>query len=167
LLKPLRVNNQIRVPQVQVIDDQGGQLGVMATFEALKLARERDLDLVEVNPNSQPPMAKIMDYGKYVYQKEKQEKKSSKKQKDQDLKTVRIGFKTGQHDMEFRAKQIEEFLRAGHAVKIELTLRGREKALAELGRKKLINFMTIIKEVHTVQEQIKKSPFGWITIIKR
>ena len=76
MLKPLRVNNQIRVPQVAVIDDEGNQLGTMDTLDALKLAKDKELDLVEVNPNSQPPMAKIMDYGKYIYQKEKQEKKS-------------------------------------------------------------------------------------------
>ncbi|KKR40943.1 MAG: Translation initiation factor IF-3 [Candidatus Yanofskybacteria bacterium GW2011_GWE2_40_11] len=71
MLKPLRVNNQIRVPQVAVIDDEGNQLGTMDTLDALKLAKDKELDLVEVNPNSQPPMAKIMDYGKYIYQKEK------------------------------------------------------------------------------------------------
>ncbi|HBT80475.1 MAG: translation initiation factor IF-3 [Candidatus Yanofskybacteria bacterium RIFOXYD1_FULL_44_17] len=167
MLKPLRVNNQIRVPQVAVIDDEGNQLGTMDTLDALKLAKDKELDLVEVNPNSQPPMAKIMDYGKYIYQKEKQEKKSAKKQKDQEMKTVRIGFKTGQHDMDFKAKQIEGFIKEGNPVRIELTLRGREKALAEIGRTKFVKFLTTITEPHIVQEQIKRSPFGWTTIIKK
>jgi len=112
-------------------------------------------------------MAKIMDYGKYIYQKEKQEKKSAKKQKDQEMKTVRIGFKTGQHDMDFKAKQIEGFIKEGNPVRIELTLRGREKALAEIGRTKFVKFLTTITEPHIVQEQIKRSPFGWTTIIKK
>ncbi len=155
------------MPQLDVVDDEGKQLGVMATFEALKLAKDRDLDLVEVNPNSQPPIAKIMDYGKYMYKKAKQEKASGKKPKEQEVKTVKVGFKTGQHDMDFKAKQIGEFLNEGHIVRIELTLRGREKGLAEIGRAKLTTFLTIIKEGYTIQDAIKRSPFGWSIIIKK
>ncbi len=166
MFKPLRTNNQIRVPKVQVIDDHGNQLGIMNTFDALKVAKERELDLVEVNPNAQPPMAKIMDYGKYAYQKEKQEK-GSKKPKDKSLKTVRVGFKTGEHDMSFKAKQIHEFLKDGSVVKIELTLRGREKALAEIGRKKLETFLTKLEPGYIIQDQIKRSPFGWTILIKK
>jgi len=167
LLKQLRINNQIRVPQLDVVDDEGKQLGIIATFEALKIAKERDLDLVEVNPNSQPPIAKIMDYGKYMYKKTKQEKASGKRPKDQEIKTVKVGFKTGPHDLEFKEKQIGEFLREGHIVRIELTLRGREKGLAEMGRTKLTAFLTTIKESHTMQDTIKRSPFGWSVIIKK
>src|SRR3989344_646077 len=107
--KHLRVNNQIRTPEVQVIDDKGQQLGVMTVSDALKLAHERSLDLVEVGPQTKPPIAKIMDYGKYIYRKEKQEKGQSK-QKDQEMKTVRVGFKTGAHDLKFKSEQIDEFL---------------------------------------------------------
>ena len=167
LLKRLRINNQIKAVEVQVIDELGKQLGPMKTFDALKLAREKDLDLAEVGPNMQPPIAKIMDYGKYIYRKERQEKKSGPKQKEQERKTVRVGFKTGIHDLEFKAKQIGEFLNEGNIVKIELTLRGREKALAQLGREKLNNFIKFIKEEYTVQEIIKRSPFGWTTTIKK
>jgi len=167
LQKQLRANNNIRSPEVRVIDDQGGQLGVMPTSEALKLARDKELDLVEVGPNTQPPTVKIMDFGKYMYQKERQEKKSAKKQKDQAMKTVRVGFKTGVHDLDFKARQIETFLKAGHIVKIELTLRGREKALSDMGRTKLNTFLTSIKENHSVQENIKRSPFGWTVLIKK
>ena len=167
LLKRLRINNQIKAVEVKVIDELGKQLGPMKTFDALKLAREKDLDLAEVGPNMQPPIAKIMDYGKYIYRKERQEKKSGPKQKEQERKTVRVGFKTGIHDLEFKAKQIGEFLNEGNIVKIELTLRGREKALAQLGREKLNNFIKFIKEEYTVQEIIKRSPFGWTTTIKK
>src|SRR3990167_2920093 len=118
MIKHLKLNNQIRVPEVQVIDDKGNQLGKIPIAEALRIAHEKNLDLVEVGPQMQPPIAKIMDYGKYMYRKEKQEKKS--KQKVQERKTVRVGFKTGVHDLDFKAKQINEFLNDGHIVKVEL-----------------------------------------------
>jgi len=139
----------------------------MKTFDALKLAREKELDLAEVGPNAIPPIAKIMDYGKYIYRKERQEKKSGPKQKEQERKTVRVGFKTGIHDLEFKAKQIEGFLKEGHIVKIELTLRGREKGLAHLGKEKLNTFIKFIKEEFTAQEAVKRSPFGWTITIKK
>lgn len=166
MIKQLRVNNQIRLPELQVIDDEGKQLGIMKTFDAMNLAKEKGLDLVEVGPNVRPPIAKIMDYGKYMYRKERQEKKGPKV-KEQERKTVRIGFKTGAHDLEFKAKQIGEFLKEGHIVKIELTLRGREKALAQMGKEKLQNFLKTLTGEFSVQEDIKRSPFGWITTIKK
>jgi len=157
MLKRLRINNQIKAVEVQVIDEVGKQLGVMKTFDALKLARE----------NMQPPIAKIMDYGKYIYRKERQEKKAGPKQKEQERKTVRVGFKTGVHDLEFKAKKVDEFLKEGNIVKLELTLRGREKALAPLGKERLNNFIKFITEEYTVQDAIKRSPFGWTTTIKK
>ena len=164
--KSLRVNNQIRVPEVQLIDDRGNQIGVLPIFEALKLAKERDLDLVEVGPQMKPPIAKIMDYGKYMYRKERQEKGGTK-QKDQETKTVRVGFKTGKHDLKFKSEQIDGFLKEGHPVKVELTLRGREKALAHMGREKLESFLKLLSEPNTIQNPVSRSPFGWITIIKQ
>ena len=154
------------MPELQVIDEDGKQLGVMSTENAIKMAREKDLDLVEVGPNVSPPIAKIMDYGKYMYRKERQEKKGPKP-KEQERKTVRVGYKTGAHDLEFKAKQVSEFLKEGHIVKIELTLRGREKALAHIGKEKLTNFLKSITEEFSVQDNIRRSPFGWIIIIKK
>ena len=138
----------------------------MRTDDALRLAKEKDLDLVEVGPNVRPPIAKIMDYGKYMYRKERQEKKGPKP-KEAERKTVRVGFKTGAHDIEFKAKQVNEFVKEGHIVKIELTLRGREKALAQMGKEKLANFLKFITEEHSVQEDVKRSPFGWTIVIKK
>lgn len=168
MVKQLRTNNQIRSPQVQVIDSEGKQLGTLSVQEALRLAKEQELDLVEVGPNAQPPICKIMDYGKYIYQKERQEKKSggAKKQK-QEQKTVRVGFKIGAHDAKFKADQIGEFLKEGHMVKVELTLRGREKALAQLGRQKLDQFLSMLTEPYTALDQIKRSPYGWVVMIKK
>lgn len=141
----------------------------MEMQDALRLARERGFDLVEVGPNAQPAIAKLMDYGKYVYQKERQEResRSKTKHKEQELKTVRVGFKTGAHDRDFKAKKVQEFLNDGHQVKIELTLRGREKALAQLGRKKLEEFLAQLTEPHQMLDQIKRSPFGWIIVIRK
>ena len=153
---------------MQVIDPDGKQLGTMTIQNALNLAREHDLDLVEVGPNVVPPITKIMDYGKYIYQKERQEKKSgaAKKQR-QEIKTVRVGFKTGAHDAAFKAAKAVEFLQEGNLVKIELTLRGREKALAPMGKQKLEQFLTNITVPYSIQEAIKRSPFGWIITIKK
>jgi len=162
----LRINNQIRIPEVQVIDDKGVQLGVMKTFDALRMAYERDLDLVEVGASSQPPIAKIMDYGKYIYRKEKQEK-GAVKQKDQEMKTVRVGFKTGAHDLKFKSEQIDGFLKDGHPVKVELTLRGREKALAYMGKQKLETFLKLISEPYIIQGPPTRSPYGWLIVIRK
>ena len=160
----LNINNRIRARELQVIDEEGNQLGVMLIQDALRLAKEKNLDLVEVSPQMQPPIAKIMDYGKYMYRKERQERRS--KPKVQERKTVRVGFKTGTHDLDFKAKQVQDFLNEGHIVKIELTLRGREKALANMGKQKLEQFLTKF-ENFSVQEGVKRSPFGWIIIIKQ
>ena len=165
--KHIRINNQIRVPEMQVIDEGGNQLGIMPIFEALKIAKERNLDLVEVGPQMKPPIAKIMDYGKYIYRKEKQDKSGPKKQKDQEMKTVRVGFKTGEHDLKFKSEQIDEFLKDGHIVKIELTLRGREKSLAHIGREKLEKFIKLVSEPYIIQQNPSRSPFGWITVIRK
>jgi translation initiation factor IF-3 len=168
LVKHLQLNNQIRALEVQVIDPEGKQLGVMTIQKALQLSRDYDLDLVEVGPNAVPPITKIMDYGKYIYQKERQEKKtgSAKKQRV-ELKTVRVGFKTGAHDMAFKAKKALEFLNEGHILKLELTLRGREKALAGMGKDKLQQFLTHITVPYSIQEQIKRGPYGWVITIKK
>lgn len=142
----------------------------MNTADALRLAKEQDLDLVEVSPNPPPgghPIAKIMDYGKFMYRKERQEKKGAKKQKDQEMKTVRVGFKTGQHDIDFKARQVEGFLTEGHLVKVELTLRGREKGLAMMGKEKLEKFLSSLQVEYTAQDRINKSPYGWYIIIKK
>lgn len=165
--KRLRLNNQIREPQIQVIDFDGKQLGTMPTYEALKLAGERGLDLVEVGPSAKPPIVKIMDYGKYMYQKEKRERESkSVKSPAQEVKTVKIGFKTGAHDLSVRANQVNKFLQKGHRVRIELALRGREKSMADLGKTKLEEFLKTISEPHIVEEVIKRSPIGLGTFIK-
>jgi len=165
-IKQLRVNLQIRVPEVHVIGPDGKQLGVMNTGDALRMARESDLDLVEVSPMASPPIAKIMDYGKYQYQKSKEEKERPKV-KEQKTKAVRVGFKTGIHDLEFIARKADEFLGEGHWVKVELTLRGREKAFPERGLEQLKRFLTHLTVPFTRQGEPMRGPYGWVLVIQK
>lgn len=164
--KRLRLNNQIRVPEIQVIDDQGQQLGVMPVYEALKLANDKNLDLVEVGPQAKPPLAKIMDFGKYMYQKEKKERGQKSKSASQEIKTVKIGFKTEIHDMMVRASQADKFLKKGHKVRLQLTLRGKEREMANLGREKLIKFLELISETYIQESEVKRFPGGFETITR-
>lgn len=151
---------------MQVIDSDGKQLGVMKTFDALRLARERDMDLVEVAPTAQPPIAKIMDYGKFMYTKTKEEK-ARPKIKAQQTKAVRVGFKTGIHDLLFKAKKADEFLADGHWVKVELTLRGREKAFPERGLAQLEEFLSKIQTPIIRQRAPMRGPYGWVLVIQK
>ena len=161
----IKANEVIRAPQVQVIDETGKNLGILDTFKAIEMARERELDLVEISSKTEPPICKIIDSGKYQYMQEKKERKQKAKQKKQELKQIRIGFTTSLHDSEIKARQIDEFLKEGHKVKIELKLRGREKAHGDLAREKLISFLSIIKSEFHSEDEIKRNPFGINTII--
>lgn len=154
------------MPQVSVIDENGEQLGIMGTFDAIRLAREKGLDLVEVGPTNRPPITKIMDYGKFMYEKGKKQKGQKSKVKSQEVKTMRLGFRTGKHDMEIKAKKVEQFLNKGHLVNIQLMLRGREKVLANLGREKLLNFLNFISVPHQVIRDVKRHFGTWNITIK-
>ncbi len=126
--KTYRVNERIRAPRVRVVDSEGKQLGIMPTREALRLAREQGLDLVEVAPNADPPVCKIIDYGRFIYEQRKRQKEAAKKQKlASDLKEVRLKLSIGEHDLKFKIKTAEEFLKEGRRVRFNLRLRGREK----------------------------------------
>jgi len=159
--KRFRINHQIREPQVQVISGEGKPLGAMPTYDALRLANEQGFDLVEVGPQLKPPLVKIMDFGKFMYQQEKKERgQKGGKSPAQEVKTVKIGFRTELHDLKIRAGQADKFLNKGHRVRLELTLRGREKAMAGLGKEKLENFLKLIASPLIVDDPIKKFPRG-------
>ena len=111
-----RINERIRVREVRLIDDQGGQLGIIPTVDALRMARERDLDLVEVAPNAYPPVCKILDFGRYRFEQEKKFRDSKKKQKVLKLKEIRMQPKIGPGDLDTKAKHIQEFLDEGDKV---------------------------------------------------
>ena len=128
-----RINERIRVREVRLIDDQGGQLGIIPTVDALRMARERDLDLVEVAPNANPPVCKILDFGRYRFEQEKKLRDSKKKQKVLKLKEIRMQPKIGPGDLDTKAKHIQEFLDEGDKVMVTIRFRGRELAHTELG----------------------------------
>jgi translation initiation factor IF-3 len=124
----------IRIREVRIIDDQGEQLGVMPTAQALALAQERGLDLVEVAPTAVPPVCRILDYGQYKYELQKREREQKKKQKSQTFKEVRLGVKVDVHDLQTKARRAAQFLDHGDRVKITVRFRGREISHANLGR---------------------------------
>ncbi len=129
----LRINEHIRVREVRLVDEEGGKNGIIPTIEALKLARERDLDLVEVSPNANPPVCKILNYGKYKFEQEKRLRDSRKAQKALKLKEIRMQPKIGSGDLDTKAKHVQEFLDEGDKVKVTIRFRGRELAHTELG----------------------------------
>lgn len=128
-----RLNQQIRASELRIIDEDGKQLGIMSRQEALALAEQRDLDLVEISPNANPPVCKIIDWGKYNYQRTKQQQKNRKTAKSLEMKQIRFGLKISDHDLGIKLNRARKFLEAGHKVKITLVYRGREQAHKEIG----------------------------------
>ncbi|MFM8915472.1 MAG: translation initiation factor IF-3 [Candidatus Limnocylindrus sp.] len=128
------MNTQIRVPQVRVLDEEGNQLGVLATPEALRQAQERGLDLVEIAPTSSPPVCKYLDYGKFKYEAQKKEQDARKRQKTADLKELRCTPKIGDADLQTKIRQAHKFLSGGDRVKFSVKFRGREMTHPEIGR---------------------------------
>ncbi|MBD3300410.1 MAG: translation initiation factor IF-3 [Candidatus Moranbacteria bacterium] len=164
--KTLRVNHGIKAPKVRLIDEEGGQIGVVATFEAVNQAKANDLDLVEVVSSANPPVAKIMDYGKYQYIKKKQERKNKSKSRQNEVKGIRLGIKTEQHDVEIKRKRAQQFLKKGYKVSIEMILKGRERAYMNKAREVLSEFIKNIEVPVQMDQEIKKSPRGFTAVIK-
>src|SRR5215470_14236354 len=131
----IRTNERIRAREIRVIDENGEQLGVMPPFEALKMARERSLDLVEISPNAVPPVCKIQDYGKYLYEKDKSERAARKKQKVITIKEVKFSVTVDEHDYQTKKNQAVRFLNDGDKVKASLRFKGRQMAHRDLGYK--------------------------------
>src|SRR5271156_6722433 len=123
---PIRVNHRIRVPEVRVIGADGGMLGVLQTHEALRMAQEQGLDLVEINPKAEPPVCKILDFGKYKYEEKKKAAQAKRNQAVVDIKEIKLRPKTDDHDVNFKIRAARRFLEAGHKVKITVRFRGRE-----------------------------------------
>ena len=146
------MNHRIRAREVRVIDDEGNQLGVMSTQDALKRAQEAGLDLLELAPTAAPPVCRIMDYSKYKYDQEKKEKEAHKKQRVIHVKEIRIGPKIGEHDYQFKFRALQDFLKRGDKVKITMMFRGREMAHVDLGRKILDRLASDISAVGEIEE---------------
>ena len=146
----------IRVPEVRVIGQEGDQLGIVATADALQLAEEQGLDLVEVAPNEKPPVCRIMDFGKYKYQQSKRLQQAKKKQKVILVKEIKLRPKTEEHDYNFKSQHVRRFLQDGHKAKVTIVFRGREMAHTELGRRILDRMAGELEDVSTIEQTPKQ-----------
>ncbi|MGI5845480.1 MAG: translation initiation factor IF-3 [Candidatus Xenobium sp.] len=144
--KELRVNRQIRVREVRVIDEDGAQLGVLPTRQAYEMARERNLDLVEVAPQATPPVCRLMDYGRFKYEQAKSERESRARRKVQELREVRLRPKIDDHDFEVKSKMVNRLIDQGDRVKVILRFRGREVVHTHLAMKLLERIFTEVAE---------------------
>lgn len=149
----LRTNEAIRVREVRLIGSDGQQLGIVPTLEALRMAREQSVDLVEVAPLAKPPVCKILDYGKFKFEQEKNARESRKKQKALKLKEVRMQPKIEIHDLEFKTKHIREFLEQGSKVKVTIRFRGRELAHTERGKVVLDRILDMLETPVTIERK--------------
>lgn len=141
-----RVNDSIVAPEVRVVDEEGVMIGVLPTAKAVSLAQERGFDLVEVFPKAEPPVCKILDFGQFKYQKEKELRLQKAHAKKVDTKGIRLSVKMGAHDLNIRREQAEGFLEDGDKIKIEIRLRGREKEHGELAYKRIQELLDKISE---------------------
>jgi translation initiation factor IF-3 len=151
--KELRINDQIRVREVRLIDAEGQQLGVVATVEAMRLAAEAGMDLVEIAPQASPPVCKILDYGKYKFELEKKNRESKKKQKLIKMKEIRMQPKIEEHDLQFKSKHVRDFLEEGNKVKVTIRFRGRELAHTERGRIVLDKVLGLLEDTFVLERE--------------
>ena len=160
-----RVNERIRVREVRVIDDTGEQLGIMAPQEGLRLAREKGLDLVEISATAQPPVCRIMDFGKYSYEQQKRTRSARKHQKTIVLKEIKFRPKVDEHDYQFKKKHIERFLGDGDKVKATIFFRGRENAHPDIGRRVLERLVDELRDVAVAETEPNKEGNQMHTIL--
>ena len=153
--KELRINYRIKISPIRLIGPDGEQIGIVPTEEALEKAREYELDLVEVSPNSRPPVCRILDYGKYKYELSKKDKLAKKKQHSFQLKEMRYRPKIDEHDYQFKTKHVREFIEAGSKVRAFVMYHGREMAHIEFGRKILDRVIEDLKDVAVVETMPK------------
>lgn len=151
-----RMNERIRAREIRVIGDDGEQFGILSVNEAIALAAEKNLDLVEISPNATPPVCKIMDYGKYKYEKTKKDKENKKKQKNVVVKELRIKPHIDEHDKETKISQIKKFIEKEHKVKVSLRLTGRERLHADSAIKILDEFASHFEETAIVEKKYGK-----------
>lgn len=142
-----RMNHHIRVPEIRVIGSDGAQLGIMTPRDAMGLAQEEGLDLVEISPQAKPPVCKIMDYGKHKYEQQKKEQENKKKQVKISVKEIKLRPNTDTHDLEFKMKHVRRFIDDGDKVKVTIQFRGREMMFKDRGREILLGLVEDLKDV--------------------
>ncbi len=163
-----RINNQIRAKELQVIDNEGNNLGILSIKEALELAEGRGLDLIEIAPNASPPIAKIMNFGKYQYEVNKKLKKVKAGAKPTETKSIQVKIGTGDHDLELKAKIASKWLKEGHRIKVELFLAGRTKYMDEkFLRERLDRVLHLVTENYKISDPYRRGPKGLSLIIER
>jgi len=153
--KKQEINEDIRASEVRVIDENGEMLGVMSTDDALKIAEERNLDLVNVSPNAEPPVCKILDYGKYRYEMQKKDKQNKKNQKVTEIKEVRLSTFIEDHDLQVKANTAIKFLKNGDKLKVSLRFRGRERDYQDKGFDVMNRFAELVSEYGTIDKAAK------------
>ncbi len=149
----VQINSAIRDKEVRLIDVDGTMIGIVSAREAQLKANERELDLVKISPNANPPVCKIMDYGKFLYEQNKREKEARKKQTIIEVKEIRLSAKIEEHDFGFKVKNAIKFLQDGDKVKVSIRFRGREIAYSALGREVMLKFADTVKEYGKVERQ--------------
>jgi translation initiation factor IF-3 len=161
------INHQIKAPELRVIGPEGENVGILSLKDALERSSEEGLDLILISAKANPPIAKIMDYGKFQYDENKKVKASKAKSGAPEIKNLQVKIGTGEHDLELKAKKASEWLRDGHRIKIDLFLPGRAKYLDQnFLKERLERILKLITEDYKAEEP-KKTPKGWTTIIER
>lgn len=151
-----RINEYIRVSEVRLIDDKNQQIGVVSISDAIRRAEDAKLDLVEISPTANPPVCKILDYGKFLFEKKKKEKEAKKKQKVSQVKEIKLTPKISQHDMQHKRNHILEFLEGGDKVKISMKFRGRERMYLDRGVEILKTFLATFVDLCEIEQEIKQ-----------
>ncbi len=155
-MQQYHINHQIKAPEVRVITEDGQQFGILKLSDAMTLAEEHGLDLVEISPNAQPPVVKLIGYDKFRYQQKKLEQQQKKKAKKIEVKTVRLSAKIASHDIQTKARQADGFLTEGDLVKVELRMRGREQAFVEIAQQQVKAFQEALTVPYRVEVPAKK-----------
>ncbi|MBI5126194.1 MAG: translation initiation factor IF-3 [Candidatus Taylorbacteria bacterium] len=164
----VRINHQIKAPELRVIGSEGQNYGVIPLSEALKHAEEAHLDLIEISPTAVPPVAKIMDYGKFQYDEKKKQKVAKARTQTTELKNIQVKIGTGEHDLELKAKKASEWLAEGHRVKIDLFLIGRSKYMDfKFLKERMDRIFRLITTEYKVSEEPKKGPKGLTAVIEK
>lgn len=164
----VRINNQIRVPELRVITEDGQNLGIISTSDAIAKAKEMNLDLIEISPNANPPVAKIMDYGKFQYTEKKKLQVAKAKVHNVEVKSIQVKIGTDEHDLLLKAKKASEWLKEGHRVKLNLFLTGRSKFMdRNFLNERMERLLKLLTESYKIAEPPQKGPKGLTTIIEK
>lgn len=163
--RTVRVNERIRIREVRLIDENGDHIGVVPTSEAMDTARERGLDLVEVDPNANPPVCRVMDYGKFRYEESRREREARKKQKAAQVKEIRLKPNIDDHDLETKVRHARRFLSEGDKVKVSVRFRGRQNLHRDLGQQLLVRVIDSLEDVGKVDQMPKSEGQDMSTLV--